>query len=223
MRSLFSFDEHNPTLCMLESNLQKAAKSGKLNLESFGISSSQGVYDVASNLKNYSAGIEVVLVVDTNLYKSKIKEVKGIIEAIISDFATYIKKAKTESNISHSIILLPYSSDFVGDYKSFCFSESNKIADTLSAASKTSQSKENGSGEVDAINSLVNLGNDSETEKFVFHFCSTASDSHKSNEVSTELRDLNLNYELIYFGLPNAPFEDALNSVMAVDINYAES
>lgn len=218
MKSMFSFEDHNPSEAMFQKHLQMVTKQGKLDLSSQKLES---VYDVNSNIRNSSTKIEVAFLWDISLSKKKLGAIRNIIESIFNDFFQFSQAKSTTKPIECSFTALAYASTIVGETKRYSISEKDQLIEYLKATSKH-QNVTEGSGEIEAINRLAEIGFDENTENFVFHFCQSSQSNFSCTEVNSELRDLSINYEIIYFGLSNPEVENALSSVFTIDVNFAE-
>ena len=201
----------------INDNIEKSKNINLENIMNLVLIKGNNIYDVSSNIKQNTQFCYLSFIVDTTIYKRYQQQVETVIQSIINDFYDYFKKAlKDLKNFPFELCLTTYSSVYSTKLFTYSFESKHKLFEDLRSALKNKYVAY-GKGEVDAVNTLTQLKE--ETEKFVFHFCNSNYhiDEVNNTELNQCLRDYNVNYEIIYFEDSNETFEQ---KAMDVFMNF---
>lgn len=204
----------------INDNIEKSKNINLDNIMNLVLIKGKNTYDVSSNIKQDTQFCYLSFIVDITIYKRYQQQVETVIQSIINDFYDYFKKAQKDlKNFPFELCLTTYSNVFSTKLFTYNFESKHKLFEDLRLALKNKYVAY-GRGEIDAVNTLTQLKE--ETENFVFHFCNANSHIDEVNEMEINqcLRDYNVNYEIIYFEDSNDAFEEkAINVFMNFQTN----
>lgn len=187
----------------------------------------ESVYDVKENLDSQyqnSTGADIAMVIDTTLYKKYTKVIQNSIYALLNDFKKYFMEVDPTFSNPSRLFLIHYSNTFASISKSFDFTKQNELIEYLDSIKEDTKSQEFGT--IAAVNNIDKIDFKEDNARFVFHFCLGSSDEDcktdlsSATEITEELRNKNLKYEIIFFNDQlNKDFFTKLQEMIEVDVN----
>lgn len=162
--------------------------------------------------------VDMIILVDIEIYKKLSTQVSNSIYAIVNDFKNYLIEAHNTINDDFlNLNLVYYNNKYLSENKVFKFNDQENCIKTLESAE--TQKDSTFYGPIDAFNSIKNINLRENSMRFVFHFAGeNAQETLQDKELDLEeLRD-KFKYELIFLDTLDNNLIDKIEQIGNIDV-----